>query len=77
MPNNKWMNNYLINLFSFLQYQCIAASKKYIALGASTGAIYIFQKDTHKYLELVTSDKPVRKRLNLFTQIQFYVEQHM
>ncbi|XP_033126305.1 Hermansky-Pudlak syndrome 5 protein-like [Anneissia japonica] len=41
-------------------YTCLALSKRFIAFGATSGAIYIFQRDTNKYLQvLVNKEGPV------------------
>ncbi len=67
----KWWGTCASNTFSVLvsftarwwflfQYQCIAVSKRYIALGTNTGAIYLFQKDSLKYIDLITTEKVSR-----------------
>ncbi|XP_059144829.1 uncharacterized protein LOC131931998 [Physella acuta] len=39
-----------------LKYTCISVSKKYVALGSNTGGVYIFSRDTLKYLQVVFGD---------------------
>ncbi|XP_005098197.1 uncharacterized protein LOC101848352 [Aplysia californica] len=41
---------------SRLKYTCLSVSKKYIALGSNTGGVYIFSRDTLKYLQVVFGD---------------------
>ncbi|CAL1533714.1 unnamed protein product, partial [Lymnaea stagnalis] len=39
-----------------LKYTCLSVSRKYIALGSNTGGVYIFSRDTLKYLQVVFAD---------------------
>ncbi|XP_013390799.1 uncharacterized protein LOC106159140 isoform X3 [Lingula anatina] len=39
-----------------IKYTSLSVSKQYIALGSTTGAVYIFQKSALKYLQLLSSE---------------------
>ncbi|XP_071954746.1 uncharacterized protein [Antedon mediterranea] len=38
-----------------IKYTCVALSKRFIAFGATSGGLYIFQRDTHKYLQVIVN----------------------
>ncbi|KAH9503345.1 Peroxisomal membrane protein PAS20 [Bulinus truncatus] len=39
-----------------LKFTCVAVCKKYIALGSNTGGVYLFSRDTLKYLQVLFAD---------------------
>ncbi|XP_025087276.1 Hermansky-Pudlak syndrome 5 protein-like [Pomacea canaliculata] len=44
---------------SRLQYTCLSVSQRYIALGSNTGGVYIFSRESLKYLQVVFGDVEV------------------
>ncbi|XP_030844672.1 uncharacterized protein LOC100890358 [Strongylocentrotus purpuratus] len=46
-----------------LKYTCITCSRQYIALGSSHGGLYIFQRDTLKYLQQIGNKEGLTKAL--------------
>ncbi|XP_064601056.1 uncharacterized protein LOC135467222 [Liolophura sinensis] len=40
-----------------LRYTCMCVSRRYIALGANTGAVYIFGRESLKHLQVVLAEK--------------------
>ncbi|KAK6973588.1 hypothetical protein BgiMline_024810 [Biomphalaria glabrata] len=46
----------LVTRSTRLKYTCVTVSRKYIALGSNTGGVYIFSRDTLKYLQVVFAD---------------------
>ena len=38
-----------------MQYTCITASERYVALGANTGGVYCFHRDGLKYIRILAN----------------------
>ncbi|KAK6191617.1 hypothetical protein SNE40_003261 [Patella caerulea] len=48
--------NVPLNRSARLKYTCLSVSRKHIALGSNTGGVYIFSRDTLKYLQVIFGD---------------------
>ncbi|BFZ04190.1 hypothetical protein BsWGS_07228 [Bradybaena similaris] len=48
--------NSLLGRSARLKYTCLSVSKKFLALGSNSGGVYIFSRDTLKYLQVVFGD---------------------
>ena len=50
-----WECCYYCVLCSPMQYTCITASERYVALGANTGGVYCFHRDGLKYIRILAN----------------------
>lgn len=63
--------NILFHLFIQFQYTCYDVSKNYIVCGATSGSLYIFERDNCKFLQLIPSSNGVINHVAISPKEQY------